>query len=163
MTLKELRDALRAYPGDHSCPEIEGYDCDDYDPSMLAFISDESETGTVGEWLARVEEVFGSDVGWTKGGTFHMNGDTEVTYTLNRHEMGDPLGPTFLRVLLGPVPVVLPDGCGVNVSTGAREYLEDHLLLTDMGEDGLMIEKGCIRHFIAPATLQWLRTGEVMP
>lgn len=71
--------------------------------------------------------------------------------------------PLLLRAWLGPVPVVLPDGCGVNIGTGAREYLEDHLLLTDMGEDGLMIEKGCIRHFIAPATLQWLRTGEVMP
>jgi hypothetical protein len=73
------------------------------------------------------------------------------------------LSPHLLRAWLGPVPVVLPEGCGVNVSTGAREYLEDHLLLTDMGEDGLMIEKGCIRHFVPPATLHWLRTGEVLP
>jgi len=172
VTLSELRDALNAYPAAHPCPKIEDYDCDDYDPGMLAFICAAGETGTVGEWLAHVGEVYGSDVEWTKGGAFHMNGDTEVTYTFSRHEMGDPLGPTFLRVLLGPVPVVLPDGC--TESSAGRQFVTDageglHLVFTRLveGRTELEISADFTRRIetvtIHDKTFDWLRTGEVLP
>ena len=167
MTLSELRDALNAYPAAHPCPKIEDYDCDDYDPGMLAFICAAGETGTVGEWLAHVGEVYGSDVEWTKGGAFHMNGDTEVTYTFSRHEMGDPLGPTFLRVLLGPVPMVLPERCGTySDDRGERRYY-------DFGTCGCRLSvKDGEWHFssmtvigvdLDSTALHWLITGEVLP
>jgi hypothetical protein len=72
------------------------------------------------------------------------------------------LSPHLLRAWLGPVPVVLPDGCGINTDTGAREHLQDHLLLTDLGKNGLMIESnGTQVHYVNPAALHWLRTGNI--
>lgn len=71
--------------------------------------------------------------------------------------------PLLLRAWLGPVPVVLPEGC--SVEGGVRLFRADPYVAAVWMTEGYysISEKG--RHVmrLTPEALHWLRTGEVTP
>lgn len=155
MTLSELRDALSAYPDDHlspvrlSEPRHSGglYFVIKHEPGNVADLKEAVASGHVPGNL-RTPVLFA---------------DTPGTSCAFSH--------TLLRAWLGPVPVVLPEGC--SEGSRGRQYVagsSDVLLMeARVGEEGLRIELTAdytrrLESFIIPdAALHWLRTGEVTP
>jgi hypothetical protein len=158
--LEDLIKALRAYPADHPSPVTWEPCSHRWDYSQLAFVVT-YEAGTVGDLLAKAEEANGATYEGYKGGDNLMDLKTEVFATNCHSECGSPIGPHLLRAWLGPVPVVLPEGC--RVDGDERCFVDDGAIVSWVA-GGLLIEAGRpVRVGVGPKVLHWLRTGEVTP
>jgi len=101
------------------------------------------------------------------GRACYVDGGTPVRLSAPADEGGPAyLSPHLLRAWLGPVPVVLPDGCSAD-ENGERSCECNGAHIIDLGDDGLMVDcsgmSAASVTYITPATLHWLRTGEVLP
>jgi hypothetical protein len=158
MTLAELRDTLSPYPDDH--PHLEmTRDLDLYDSEALAFTAMDTPS-TVGAWRADLTKLGNSTIEWTKGGLRHINGKTEVLVA-ESGECGEPMTRALLRAWLGPVPVVLPDGCEVWMK-GRRYNVCKSLVITHI--QGITTVCGTTSGQLValdPAAMEWVRTGNI--
>ena len=72
--------------------------------------------------------------------------------------------PLLLRAWLGPVPVVLPEGCAVDPVSKVRQWQDvDRVFVVEARTGRLRIATVEDSAIIPDAALHWLRTGEVTP
>lgn len=150
MTFEQVIAFLKRYPGEHPSPirlgRVQG--------SSNVFKVIPAET-----YVASLLDLLGVTLN-TQGTLVKLlpNSDDDTIKAFQ------DISPHLLRAWLGPVPVVLPEGCSVDPVSKVRQWQDrGQVFLMEAGAAGLRIATVEDSAIIPDATLHWLRTGEVTP